>query len=234
MPCFKWLLLGIACVVGLTGPGKAQDKDDKLHLGAHFGVAAAGLQGSAVPTQAAQAKAGLTFGLEASFPFQNSPFAVLPGLVFNQKGARVKAGRSDYNINLEYLSIPVLGEVTFGEKWVFFSQMGPYVAFLQQARREGTVVSGTNPFTGETTTNSTDQSIRSGVRNGEIGLNGALGLRFPFFNGQLGLRLGFSRGLTPVDKPSATGVFQNGNQKGDIYNRVVNVRLQYRLPLTAF
>jgi hypothetical protein len=230
----KGVLISLLGLVTLSGSLSAQNDKDLIRLGAHFGVGIAGIQGPGAPDQSTKSRIGLSFGVEASLPFESTPFAILPGIHYMQKGSRVEAGKTDYDIKLDYLQFPLLAEVSFGKKITFFSQVGPYMGLLQQARREGRVIKGTNPFTGETTTKKIDESIRSGVKNFELGIKGGFGLRFPFFNGELGFRVLLSRGLTPVDKPSATQIFDNQGFKGDVFNRVVNIRAQYRLPLASF
>lgn len=230
----KGVLISLIGLVALSGSVNAQNEEDLIRLGAHFGVGIAGIQGPGAPDQATNSRTGLAFGVEAGLPFESTPFAIIPGINFIQKGSSVEAGKTDYDIKLDYLQFPVLAEVSFGKKIIFFSQIGPYMGLLQQARREGRVIQGTNPFTGETTTAETDESIRSGVKNFELGIKGGFGMRFPFFNGQLGFRVLLSRGLRPVDKPSATNIFDNQGFKGDVFNRVVNIRAQYRLPLASF
>ncbi len=232
-----YLKLGLISLIGLVTlfePVGAQNDESLIRFGAQFGVGIGGIQGPGAPDQSTNSKSGLAFGVEASLPFESTPFAILPGIQFMRKGSSVEAGKTDYDIKLDYLQFPLLAEVSFGDQIAFFSQIGPYMGLLQQARREGRVIQGTNPFTGETTTKETDESIRSGVKNFEMGIKGGFGVRFPFFNGQLGFRVLLSRGLTPIDKPSATNIFDNQDLRGDIFNRVVNIRAHYRLPLASF
>jgi hypothetical protein len=234
MHYLKGVVIGIIGLFILPGAVSAQNDDGLIRFGAHFGVGVAGIQGPGAPDQSTNSKTGLAFGVEASLPFKSTPFAVVPGLNFIQKGSSVEAGKENYDVNLNYLQFPILAEVSFGDQITFFSQIGPYMGLLQQARREGRVIDGTNPFTGETTTRKTGKSIRSGINDFELGIKGGFGARIPFFNGQLGLRVLLSRGLTPVDKPSATNIFASQGLNGDVFNRVVNIRAQYRLPLASF
>lgn len=213
---------------------KAQSNESALRLGATFGATAANFQGPGVPDQASL-RSGMRGAIEARVPFKDGSFSINPGLGFIQKGTNVEDGKADYNVNLDYLEVPALAEVTFGDKVQFFSRMGPYLTFLQQARREGKIVKGTNPYTGEQTTERVDKDIGDALQNLHFGLKGGFGIRFPFFNGKLGFRLMVSRSLSEISKPSASSIFTgNQSREGEQYNRAASISAHYSLPLAEF
>lgn len=210
---------------------KGQEAERPLRLGATFGVNGTSIQGPGAPDRAALS-AGLKGGVEVQLPFRTSPFAIVTGLGVTGKGTQIDDGVADYEVNLTYLQLPVMAEVTFGGPVMFYSRMGPYLSLVQQARRQGTVFLGTNAFTGEQTTERVDKSIRSGLQAFNAGIRGGFGLRFPFFNGKLGVRVMVERSLSEITKPGATTVFSGSQaQKGDQYNRAVTLSLHYSLPI---
>lgn len=229
LPKTGMVLMGLL-MLGNLAVSNAQEAKP-VRLGAVVGLNAANLQGAGSPRQAAM-RPGLKAGVEAAFPLNEGPFAVIGGLGISNKGSQVNDGIADYQVSLTYLQIPAMAEVTFGQQLEFFSRMGAYISLLQQGRREGRVFRGTNQFSGEEATATEDQVIDEGLQPFHVGIKGGFGLRFPCLNGLLGIRITMTRGLSEITKPGATTIFSEASSRsGGLYNRVGTLSLQYSLAI---
>jgi hypothetical protein len=137
---------------------------------------------------------------------------------------------------LDYVEIPVLARLTFGDKIRFFVDAGPYFGYLVRARAltRGTSAlfldeAGTQPIVippdteplivdlGATT------NVKDSLKRTNFGLSGGGGLICPLGPGDLSLEARFQLGLTTLQKnPETDGHSQTG---------AVVISLGYRLPL---
>ena len=74
------------------------------------------------------------------------------------------------HINADYISIPVLGHNSFGNKIHYFINLGPYLAFLLKG------TSRMQSFNGNT---NTEQDYTKRLQNLDIGITGGLGIQIP-------------------------------------------------------
>jgi hypothetical protein len=125
---------------------------------------------------------------------------------------------------LNYLEIPVLLKLTGGERLKYFACLGPHIAFLLEARTRTSGSSllyadagGTTPlsengsalppmdFSGTT-------SIRESIKEVNAGLQGGLGLQYPFGNGSVFLEGRAIIGLTNIQThPEVDGHNKTGS-----------------------
>ena len=132
---------------------------------------------------------------------------------------------------LDYLEVPIMGRLTFGNKLRCFVNAGPYVGILLRARAvtEGTSAlyldeDLTMPISGEVDLGA-NTNVRDSLKSTNIGLIGGGGLMYPLGPGDLILEAHFELGLTTIQKDVETsGKSQTG---------AVVVSLGYSFPLAA-
>lgn len=84
-------------------------------------------------------KVGLAFGVINIVKLRNH-FYLQPELNYEQRGGKLSLLPKEYNIKLEYIlttdyiTIPVLCKIAFGQKETFFLLAGPYVGILLNAK----------------------------------------------------------------------------------------------------
>jgi hypothetical protein len=139
---------------------------------------------------------------------------------------------------LDYLEVPIMGRLTFGNKVRFFVNAGPYVGILLRARAvtEGTSAlymdeAGTMPIIIPPDTEplevdlGANTNVRDSLKSTNIGLIGGGGLMYPLGPGDLILEAHFQLGLTTIQKDVETsGKSQTG---------AVVISLGYSFPLAA-
>jgi hypothetical protein len=137
---------------------------------------------------------------------------------------------------LDYLEVPIMGRVNFGNKVRFFVNAGPYIGILLRARAvtRGTSAlyldeAGTMPIVIPPDTNplvvdlGADTNVKDSLKSTNIGLSGGGGMTYPLGPGDLILEAHFQLGLSTIQKDVATsGKSQTG---------AVVVSLGYSLPL---
>lgn len=200
-------------------------------VGVQFAPNVAELQGAGVPLNA-QPKVGITAGGFANIPL-NEAFSVESELLYTNKGARFDEGVADYSVNMDYIQIPVLAQVGFGDKENirFYGNAGPYFGLLVGATREGEISTGTNPFNGSTTTATVDEKVQGAMNDWDFGISGSIGVHFPFYNGRLKLSLRYSKSLPQIQTSDEAEVLVN-QQEGPIQNSVILLNAGYGLNLT--
>ncbi len=83
-----------------------------------------------------KAKMGLTLG--AGFNFEvNEMLSVQPELNFIQKGVKYDEDQFEQKVTLNYLEIPVLVKLTFGDATKFFVNVGPSLGFGLSGKYKG-------------------------------------------------------------------------------------------------
>jgi hypothetical protein len=77
----------------------------------------------------AKFKAGFTIGAGLNMPLGDGMFSLQPELNYIQKGSKWEEGDASEKYTVNYLEVPVLAKVTFGEATKFYVNAGPSVAF---------------------------------------------------------------------------------------------------------
>jgi len=132
---------------------------------------------------------------------------------------------------LDYLEVPIMGRLAFGNKVRFFVNAGPYVGILIRARAVTEGMSAlfldedlTMPISGEVDLGA-DTNVKDSLKSTNLGLIGGGGLMYPLGPGDLILEAHFQLGLTTIQKDVETsGKSQTG---------AVVVSLGYSFPLAA-
>jgi hypothetical protein len=137
---------------------------------------------------------------------------------------------------LDYLEIPVLARLTFGDRIRFFINAGPYLGYLVRARAltEGTSAiymdeGGTQPVIIPPETEpliidlGADTGVKDSLKKANFGLAGGGGLICPLGPGDVVLEARFQLGLTTIQKDTET----NGRSQ----TGAVIISLGYVLPL---
>jgi hypothetical protein len=133
---------------------------------------------------------------------------------------------------LDYVEIPVLARLTFGQRLRFFVNAGPYVGILARARAltSGSSLiyldeAGTQPIISSPVSFDANTDVKDSLRSTNIGLAGGGGVRYPLGRGDLILEAHFQLGLTTIQRDVATsGKSQTG---------AVVISLGYGLPLAG-
>jgi len=248
-------LLGMAILLITAGAGFAGD----VKLGAHGGISIPNLRGSEtdIYSRGFKSRQGPTFGLTADFVL-SSRFSLAVNLNFTSQGGLRKGIQpitmelppglpippgtilyADFRNEtvLDYLEIPVLVRLTFGDKVRFFLDAGPYIGFLVRAvaLTEGTSAlyldeTATLPIIIPPATEPLEvdlgakTDVKDSLETGNIGLAGGGGMIHPLGPGDLVFEARFQLGLTTIQKhPETDGHTQTG---------AVVISLGYRLPLS--
>jgi hypothetical protein len=137
---------------------------------------------------------------------------------------------------LDYIEIPIMGRLAFGDRVHFFINAGPYIGFLVRARAVTKGISalyldeaGTMPIIIPPDTEplevdlGANTNVKDSLKDTNFGLAGGGGLIYPLGPGDLILEGHFQLGLTTIQKDVETsGKSQTG---------AVVVSLGYSLPL---
>ena len=128
----------------------------------------------------------LSFGFSSGLTFQyNFPklISIRTNISFERKGLSTKGSATDqygnqigeitFHSNLDYLTIPILGRLTFGKKINFFVNAGPYIGYLIK-QTDITEALGEHP---KTETDNADNFKKT-----DFGITTGLGARFPIKN----------------------------------------------------
>ncbi|MGA2532788.1 MAG: porin family protein [Candidatus Aminicenantales bacterium] len=139
---------------------------------------------------------------------------------------------------LDYLEVPIMARMTFGNKLRYFINAGPYVGILIRARAETSGTSalyldeaGTMPIIIPPDTQplevdlGANTNVRDSLKSTNIGLSGGGGLMYPVGPGDLILEAHFQLGLTVIQKDVETS--------GTSRTGAVVVSLGYSFPLSA-
>jgi hypothetical protein len=118
---------------------------------------------------------------------------------------------------LDYLEIPVMGRVTFGNKARFFFNAGPYLGFLVRANAltagtstvyldEGGTVPVLIPPEGDPLIIplDADTDVKESLKSSNVGLAGGGGVFYPVGVGEIVIEARFQLGLTVIQEDVAT------------------------------
>ncbi|MGD0782700.1 MAG: porin family protein, partial [Candidatus Aminicenantales bacterium] len=121
---------------------------------------------------------------------------------------------------LDYIELPVLARLTFGEKVRFFINAGPYAGYLIRARAETSGSSlifmdkaGTMPIVPSPVSFNASTDVMASLEKWNFGLAGGGGVIVPAGPGSLILEAHFELGLSNIQKDIATS---GKNQTGAI------------------
>lgn len=157
---------------------------DKFELGVEGGGLVSMLRGSRFLVNGQKAKLGTVGGVFVQYNF-NKRFAIKTAFLYENKLAENKSDPftitdfqgndisiSNYriNYNFQYLNIPLLLKVNFGEKKLnYFINVGPYLGLLLKQ-------SITDNYTG------TIEDTKDGINTSEFGLSTGFGLNYQLTN----------------------------------------------------
>ncbi len=247
-----------AILIGLLLTAGAAGFSGDVKAGLHGGLSIPNLRGNEndLFTRGFTSRKGLYFGLGADialtprFSFaaelnytsqgglrnglQPIPMELPPGLPI-PPGTILYADIRNEAI-LDYVEIPVLGRLTFGDRIRFFIDAGPYFGYLVRARAltEGASPfyldeAGTQPIYIPPATDppifdlGADTDVKDSLKKTNFGLAGGVGLIFPLGPGDIVFEARFQLGLTTIQKDIETsGKSQTG---------AIVISLGYSLPL---
>jgi hypothetical protein len=248
----------LAIFVGLLLISRAIGISGEFKIGAHGGLSIPNIRGSETDlfSRGFKSRQGPYFGLSADIGLARR-FSLAVDLNYTSQGG-LRTGMQPITMELppglpippgtilyadfrnetilDYIEIPVLGRLTFGDKIRFFIDAGPYVGFLVRARAvtKGTSAfyldeAGTMPIIIPPATDpaefdlGADTDVKDSLKTTNIGLAGGGGLIYPLGSGELILEARFQLGLTTIQKDIETsGKSQTG---------AIVISLGYRLPL---
>jgi long-subunit fatty acid transport protein len=195
-------LVAMALLLAFAMPASAQ----KFHYGVKAGINMAVQSGIAEYYDNGNIRAGLTAGLVGNYHF-NDNVMLQAELNYDQKGSH----SSNITTNYDYVSVPVLFDYSFGHtyhtKMSIHLNIGPYVAFLTNAKKMETIdgVSHTTDLMG------TSHKAEVGALLG-VGFRQPVGKHFLFWDVRLNI------GLSHFDK--------NDSQSR---NKMISVTMGYEL-----
>ncbi|HSD13018.1 MAG TPA: porin family protein [Flavobacterium sp.] len=202
----KKVILSLAAVFAF---GFANAQDSKMRFGAKAGLNIANLTGDVENTSAL---IGAHVGGFMEYKL-NEKFAIQPELLFSMQGAKSEYSSADADgvfavestAKLNYLNLPIMAKYYVAKG--FSVEAGPQIGFLLSAKQK-TDVTGTDFFTGETFSESTDTDVKEWTNSIDFGFN--LGAGYDFTdNISAGVRYNF--GLSNVDDyPDSTDTVKNG------------------------
>jgi hypothetical protein len=250
--CVPAIFIGIflaACSFGFA---------DGIKIGAHGGLSIPNIRGSETDlfSRGFKSRQGPYFGLSADIGLTRR-FSLVVDLNYTSQGG-LRTGMQPITMELppglplppgtilyadfrnetilDYIEIPILGRLTFGDRIRFFIDAGPYVGFLVRARAltQGTSAfyldeAGTMPIIIPPATDppefdlGADTDVKDSLKTMNLGLAGGGGLIYPLGPGELIFEAHFQLGLTTIQKDIETsGKSQTG---------AIVISLGYRLPL---
>ena len=125
----KNLFLTAIVALGLVATSYAQDKGD-VEFGVNVGYNSSNITNGGLN---ADAGSGFNAGVAADYYFSDR-WSMKGKLIYDQKGwDNDNLGNGKTNINLDYLTVPVMANWHFGSKRNWYLNFGPYVGFLMSA-----------------------------------------------------------------------------------------------------
>ena len=238
-----FVLLGfVLTVAGVAATGP-------VWLGVHGGISIPDLRGSETDifSQGFTSRLGPFFGVSAEFELA-SRFSLVTGLNYTSQGGQrtglqiitdIPSGvPSDMPLYanfknetiLDYIELPLLGRMTFGNKVRFFLTAGPYVGYLVRAKAVTSGSSliyldeaGTQPIVPSPISFDAKTDVIDSLKRWNAGLYGGVGVGFMVGPGDIVLEAHFQLGLLRIQKDVATS--------GDTKTGAVVVSVGYSFPL---
>lgn len=151
----------------------------RFEVGVEGGLGPTFIRGNSKPPAYSDPKIGFTGGFTFQFNLPNI-VSLRSGLSYDRKGASEKITETDntgvitgefsVDRNFDYLTIPVLARISFGKRFKFFTNLGPYIGILL---RQTTVIEEHTGFPGETTDDTHN------FKRFDIGMSAGIGGGFP-------------------------------------------------------
>jgi hypothetical protein len=242
-------ILLTACGIGFA---------DGIKIGAHGGLSIPNIRGSETDlfSRGFKSRRGPFFGLSAAIGL-NPRLSLVAELNYTSQGG-LRTGLQPITMELppglplppgtvlyadfrnetvlDYIELPVMARLAFGDKVRFFVNAGPYFGYLVRARAltQGTSAvymdeAGTQPVIIPPDTEplfidlGAETDVKDSLKKTNIGLAGGGGLICPFGPGDILLEARFQLGLTTIQKDvEASGKSQTG---------AIVISLGYMLPL---
>lgn len=149
----KNLFFTAILALGLVSASSAQDKGD-VEFGVNVGYNSSNITNGDLN---ADSGSGFNIGVAADFFFSDR-WSIKGKLIYDQKGwDNDDIGNGKTNINLDYLTVPVMANWHFGSKRNWYLNFGPYVGFLMSAEDSRNGVDLKDAF------NSTDFGLAFGI-----------------------------------------------------------------------
>jgi hypothetical protein len=199
----------------------------EMHIGAHGGLTVPSLTGGTNPiSQGYTSRLGPNFGIFADYAIRGH-FSVRAEIDYSSEGGKRNGMQPYYppegtplppdtplplyavfdnETILDYIEIPVMAELSWGNAPRLFAAAGPYVGFLVRAK---TVTKGSSllyaddsgtalPFPEQDFAAETDS--RGDINSTNAGIAGGVGFELPYGPGDVVLEAGFTYGLTNIQK----------------------------------
>jgi hypothetical protein len=249
------VLLGAAGLLITAGTGSA----GVIKVGAHGGLSIPDLRGKEtdVFSRGFKSRQGVYFGLSADIALgplvsfvaqlnytsqgglreglQPITMELPPGLPV-PPGTMLYADFRNETV-LDYIEVPVMARLTFGDRIRFFVGAGPYVGYLVRARaltRGSSALyldeAGSQPIIIPPATEpqafdlGAETDVRDSLKKTNLGLTGGGGLIYPLGPGELILEARFQLGLTTIQKDIETS--------GETQTGAVVISLGFLLPMS--
>lgn len=127
----KKLVFTVIIAVGFVAASSAQDKGD-VEFGVNIGYNISNITNNDERISSDSGN-GLNVGVAADYFFSDR-WSIKGKLIYDQKGwDNHNLGFGVTNINLDYLTVPVMANWHFGSKRNWYLNFGPYVGFLMNA-----------------------------------------------------------------------------------------------------
>ncbi|MFV0238085.1 MAG: porin family protein [Flavobacteriales bacterium] len=151
----KKFILSFMFVVGLGLSINAQEKGD-IEYGGQIGLNLANVSGADYDVDP---KIGFNVGAFADF-YINDRWSIKPKVIYDKKGFAYSDGKSNVDVKLNYVTVPVTANYHFGGTRRWYLNAGGYAGFLVGAKSE-------------------DQDVKDFLNGTDFGLAFGIGHKFP-------------------------------------------------------
>ncbi len=223
-------------MIGILLAANSAALAEEIGIGVHGGISIPNIRGNQNDplTRGFSSRQGPFFGIFADFPLSRN-FSLVAEFNYTSQGGKrnglqiittlppglelppdtsVYADFKNETI-IDYVELPVMGRLSFGEKLRFFVNAGPYIGYLVRAKAltSGTSAvfldeAGTIPVSPPVSFDA-DTDVMDSLERWNFGLAFGGGLTYPVGPGKLILEAHFQLGLTTIQKDVAT----SGNSK---------------------
>lgn len=154
----KRIVFAAVMIAGLTATGFSQKKGD-IEAGINIGYNVSSVSDEYGRSDSGN---GFNFGVSLDYYFSDA-WSIKGKLIYDQKGWNndyIEDSNGDAyptNINVNYLTVPVMANWHFGAKRNWYLNFGPYIGFLMDAKETRFDTDITDAF------NSTDFGLAAGI-----------------------------------------------------------------------
>jgi len=198
---------------------------NKYEVGLELGPSLNSLRGNDILDKNNDFSFAFSSGLTFQYNFPKF-ISIRTNISFERKGLTTQGSATDQDgnqigeltihSNFDYLTIPILGRLTFGKKINFFVNAGPYIGYLIK-QTDVTEAFGEYP---KTENDNTDNFKRT-----DLGITTGLGVRFPIKNKLfLSLEIRNNFGLTNI---SSVPVVNDGAIKTNSTNLLIGIEYRF-------